>query len=147
LILLENIKELYEKIGYRGAGIALFRETPQGFKIFLGKRKFNPGKNSWTFPGGGVEGKDSFWKTAVREFWEETGIGFGMLNAKTIDEVVISAPFFEWHTFMCLIPGTILRTKLIEFSKMAWVPETKINQYRLHPGVKTVIDRYRKLRR
>ena len=36
--------------------------------------RINYAHKNWTFPGGGVKGKESYMKGAERELWEETGI-------------------------------------------------------------------------
>ena len=37
---------------YKGAGIALFKKTSEGYSILLGKRTINPGKGKWYIFGG-----------------------------------------------------------------------------------------------
>lgn len=49
-------------------------------KIFLVKRKFEPLKDFWSFPGGRVEKEESVEQGAIRETKEETGIDIKIIK-------------------------------------------------------------------
>ena len=53
IILITSIILYFHFPSYKGAGIALFRKNKNGYEILLGKRKYNPGKDKWSIPGGG----------------------------------------------------------------------------------------------
>ena len=143
----ETYQKLNERYGYRGAGIALFREEPNNaFSILVGKRAFNPGKGLWSFPGGGAEKGESPIKTAKREFLEETSIRLDRLKPVYVDHIRISIPLFVWDTF---IFSTTSHTRFRigdEFTKMGWATETTFKKLNIHFGVKEAYEAYKKYR-
>jgi len=143
----EELQSFYERIGYKGAGIALFREEPKGaFSVFLGKRAYHPGKGLWTFPGGSAEPKENALHTAWREFYEETGVKLATLKAQYIDEYEIKAPLFQWKTFIYVTDAHIRLKISHEFSKAGWVKEETFPKLNLHFGVKPVYEAYKQFR-
>jgi len=49
-------------------------------QVLLGKRKNAHGANTWAFPGGHLESNESITDCAVREVFEETGLGIKNLR-------------------------------------------------------------------
>jgi 8-oxo-dGTP diphosphatase len=64
-----------------GVGVIVMRDD----KILLGKRKGSHGEGTWCFPGGHLEGGESFYDCTRRETKEETG-----LEIKIIEEIPIT---------------------------------------------------------
>lgn len=56
------------------ADVAVLKETPTVDKVLLIKRKNEPYKDCWAFPGGFMEMSESLADCASRELKEETGI-------------------------------------------------------------------------
>lgn len=54
--------------------VAIFRKNGHSIEILLEKRKFDPAKGEWAFPGGHVEGRETYSQAAKREVEEETGL-------------------------------------------------------------------------
>lgn len=133
---------------YKGAGIALFQKQNNEYAILLGKRTIKPDKGKWSIPGGKFEQTDSsFFETAIREFWEETGI---KLSSNEKDAVICSFhyPFFEWKTFMYDVDSCFHAPKILgyEFSEMRFIPLKEIQKYELAFGVRKEIRRFLKKR-
>ena len=133
--------------GYRGAGIALFREEPQGtFSVLLGKRKYNPGKGQWSFPGGKAKRKEIPFEAAKREFREETGVNLEELKPIYISHIRTLIPFFDWDTFIISTTSHMVFTQVGEFDVLEWVDESVLNRLDLHFGVRQACKAYRKYR-
>jgi 8-oxo-dGTP pyrophosphatase MutT (NUDIX family) len=140
---------IFKRKSYKGAGIALFREEPnKGFNVLLGQRKYNPGKNKWSFPGGAMEPRDtSFQETACREFSEEAGVSLPELDAKDITDCYeINLPFFHWKTFIYTTKSNTSFTRIREFTKLDWVNEEDFLKLPKHFWVKPVYRMYKKYR-
>ena len=136
------------RFGYRGAGIALFREEPGGtFSVLLGKRKYNPGKGQWSFPGGKAERKEMPLEAAKREFYEEIGVNLEDLKPVFISHIKTLIPFFDWDTFIFSSTSNIVFTEVHEFEELIWVDETALKCLYLHFGVRQACKAYRKYRR
>lgn len=155
MLLFKEVKETYnkinkinERIGYRGAGIALFREEPKGaFSVLIGKRAYNPGKGQWSFPGGGAERGEDPLRVAAREFWEETSIKIGWLKPTYIDHIRVSIPLFVWDTFI-FVTASHTRFKIgHKFTKLGWVKEDTFKRLKLHFGVREAYEIYKKYRK
>lgn len=152
MLLFREAKKAYDKlnerIGYRGAGIALFREEAKGaFSVLIGKRAFNPGKGQWSFPGGGAEKGEEPLKAAAREFWEETSIKIGWLKPTYVDHIRISIPLFVWDTFI-FVTASHTRFKIgNEFTKLGWAKEATFKRLNLHFGVREAYEIYLKYRK
>jgi hypothetical protein len=104
---------------YRGGGVLYYTRGPAGtVEILLALRKYNPNKNTWSIPGGGLERLDAgdLIRCAMRETREE---GFGghpnveaALTAAQSRELMspgsssvrIRLPFFDWRTLLVELP-------------------------------------------
>jgi 8-oxo-dGTP pyrophosphatase MutT (NUDIX family) len=149
----------YRLRNYKGAGIALFREEPdKTFSVLLGKRKHNPGKNKWSFPGGEMETEETvkreireetFEETAKREFLEETGVSLPEPDAKQIGVYKNNLPFFHWKTFLYTTKSNITfnKDKIREFSELIWVNKKEFLKLPKHLWVKSVYREYKKYRK
>ena len=60
---------------YATCDVVVFTIRKGRLEVLLVKRKNPPHKNAWAIPGGFVEEKETLEKAALRELWEETGIG------------------------------------------------------------------------
>ena len=137
-----------ERLGYRGAGIALFREELKGaFSVLLGKRKYNPGKGQWSFPGGKADRGESPLGAAKREFCEETGVNLELLKPAFIGHIRTRIPLFDWDTFIFSTTSHMGSTQIREFTDLEWMDESAFNCRDLHFGVREACKVYRKYRR
>lgn len=137
------------KLPYKGAGVALFKKTDNGYAILLGKRKYNPQADKWSIPGGGYELKDlTLYMTARRELHEETGLYLQDVKLAQIGETVyyhIKFPFFKWKTYMYEVPYDFpAPSKYHEFYEMKYIPLNTIGNYKLAFGVKKEIKKFLK---
>jgi len=136
-----------ERLGYRGAGIALFREEPEGtFSLLLGERKYNPGKGQWSFPGGKADRGESPLEAAKREFREETGVNLDLFKPAYISHIRTLIPFFDWDTFIFSTTFHMGFTQKHEFIDLEWADESALNCRNLHFGVREACKVYRKYR-
>lgn len=132
---------------YKGGGLAVFKKNGNEVSVFLGKRKNFPFKGKWTFPGGGNEGKESLFQTAVREWREETGTKILGKFVSRIGSFTIKFPLFRWKTVIIETSQNFRLNKnllFMEFSDYEWVPLKNLARYELHPYVKKVICHYEK---
>ena len=138
---------LYRRIpSYKGAGIALFREKDGKYELFLGLRKYNPGKNKWSIPGGGYESYDnSLDVTAKREFTEELSLDFNKLDASFVNEVKIILPKYKWSTFCYVLNKDIrLSQNIHEFSALKFIPVENLENLDLNLFVRTEVSKFLK---
>lgn len=123
--------------GYRGGGVLYYTRGPSGsVEILLGLRKYNPNKNTWSIPGGGLEFADSqdLVRCALREAREEGFSGHAMVEAALSaaqsrelmapgsSSVRIRLPFFDWRTLLVELlhkPDAWPR-RILEFSRAEW---------------------------
>ena len=130
---------------YKGAGIAIFHKGNNGYEILLGKRKYNPGKDKWSIPGGGYEKYDnSLFDTAKRECKEELSLDINKLNAELVNVYSIWLPKFKWKTFLYDLREDIyFNNKIIhEFSELKFISINDIKNYKLNLFVKGEIKRF-----
>lgn len=101
----------------------------QDYHILLGKRNYNcpkfrikdifhlftkggrqhlrySAKPQWSVPGGGMEYKDngSYFRCAIREFWEETDYKLPQDKKCFIGCKTIKLPFFSWKAYYIELP-------------------------------------------
>lgn len=130
-----------------GAGVLFMKETPQGYKVLLGKRAISPGRGKWTIPGGKCEKNESARETALREAREEVpsinltgkskykrGALFGGYTAVL--------PFFKFKTIFVMLNRRYIKKKIrhnFEFLEVKWFSiDTLPNN--LHWGVKEAVQ-------
>jgi len=68
-------------------GSAVVLENDKG-EVLLVKRKYNPAKGFWVFPGGGIKFSENFKETAKRELKEETGFNISVGDFITVCELI-----------------------------------------------------------
>lgn len=130
---------------YKGAGILLFRSIGNGYEVFLGKRKYNPGRGKWSIPGGGKETYDKDYRAcAERELWEETGIDLNQIDHMDCEEFRISIPYFHWSTFIVMTKGCFPIPRPREFYELDWIRLEDIKEY---PHVEILAMEIKKLKR
>ncbi|MGD1821915.1 MAG: NUDIX hydrolase [Pleomorphochaeta sp.] len=112
---------------YHGAGMLLWHKEEDGnISVLLGRRSFNPCKNLWNIPGGGFEDKKdgydnnlrAYYKTAIRETYEEFGIEVDNLDKRPLWKMHV--PFFNWEVYESEIKSKINPSFNMEFSTVNW---------------------------
>lgn len=133
---------------YKGAGIALFKKTSDGYSVLLGKRTIKPNKGKWSIFGGRTESYDNTpFETAKREFREESYIDLDSLNAKLIGTCKFNLFVFKWSTFLYIVDESFSPPTRFcsEFSEFRFIKLTEIKNYKLGFGVKKEIREFLKL--
>ena len=133
---------------YKGAGIALFKKTSDGYSVLLGKRTIKPNKGKWSIFGGRTESYDNTpYETAKREFREESYMDLDSLNAKLIGTCNFNLPFFKWTTFLYEVDYSFSIPVRFssEFSELRFIALKKIKNYKLAFGVKKEIKKHLRL--
>lgn len=124
---------------YRGSGILLVNDQ----KVFLGLRKFNPFKGSWTIPGGKHNRRESDLSTALRELKEEIGfISKKPIYGKIIGYKIIRIPYLFQFTIFIVETKYQLKTfikKPKEFYIARWFNKNTLPSP-LHPGILELIS-------
>jgi 8-oxo-dGTP pyrophosphatase MutT (NUDIX family) len=139
---------------YRGGGVAVFRINNGKPEVLLGLRANNPGRGTWSFPGGGAEKEERLITAAVREFREETGVQLFRRYITKTGVFQVKRLFFEWNTIIIESTQNIPVRKHPEknyefknrasgeFDSLRWIPVPEIGNYKLHRWVRNVIDFY-----
>lgn len=136
--------------------MAAFRKKNGKAEVLLGLRLNNPGKGKWSFPGGGVEGKENLSTTAVREFREEVGVQLLDRYITKIGVYKIHNLLFEWETQIVettqnINPkgvGSWWRTGEAaknyggEFATLEWFALEDLGKLKLHRWVREVVKVY-----
>ena len=148
-LLICSIFIIYKKLPlYKGAGIAVFIHNGDDFELLLGKRKYNPDKNKWSIPGGGLEESDeSFLDGAKREFQEELNYNFDNIKTTLVTTVSINIPKYKWKTFCYLTDNTFFydANKIHEFSELKYIPLNELKNYHLATFVKKEVRAFLKV--
>lgn len=139
---------------FRGAGCLLHRTDENGNTwVFLGCRRYRPGKGHWSVPGGAAHertrdrARETFWETARRETLEETGIDPSYLvppPEKAWPSIWIELPGFRWRTFLVAVNQTYDPRTSHEFSETGWYQTEELPRP-LHFGMKIALRRLRRL--
>ena len=143
----------------------------QDYYLLLGKRKYNclkfrfkdifhwftksgrqhlrhSAKPQWSVPGGGMENIDngSYFRCAIREFWEETDYKLPSDEKCFIGHKSIMLPFFKWKAYFIELPfkdanEIIAKRKYFsEFSELKLVEiDDALKAYNLSFGMKSEI--------
>jgi 8-oxo-dGTP pyrophosphatase MutT (NUDIX family) len=131
---------------YKGAGLLIMALMPDSEPyILLGKRKHNPGKGAWSFPGGGKEHNDpSFAHTALREGREEIRCReLDSLDPQQLVPLVsYNLIYYEWVTYGAVLhcPSLPEVSILHEFSELQWFPARHLPAP-LHWGVRPAVTK------
>jgi len=122
-------------------------------KLLLVERAKEPLQGYWSLPGGIVEAGEKLEDAIRREVLEETGLEVEPLSMFEIFERIIpddeGKP--EYHyvliDYLCKPTGGVLLAAS-DVSRVAWVPERNLRDYRLTEGTLSVIERaFAKLQR
>lgn len=112
----------------RGASLCLL--APSARSVLLGRRKAEPYRDAWAFPGGSLEPAESAWEAARRELQEETGLGLPAATAPLAEERVFvgSPPQGSGEPWVvelrCFVAATLYALPPAESGELAarWVP-------------------------
>ena len=134
---------------FLGVGALIF----EGREILLVERAKEPLKGYWSLPGGVVEAGEKLEDAIRREVREETGLEIEPLAMFEIFERIMpdSEARPEYHyvllDYLCRVVGGQLAAAS-DVSKVAWVPEQSLSEYRLTEGTQAVVERaFAKLQR
>jgi 8-oxo-dGTP pyrophosphatase MutT (NUDIX family) len=124
----------------------VFRKNNGKTEVLLGLRLNNPGKGRWSFPGGGVEGKEKLITAGIREFREEVGVQLYGRYITKIGVYKIHNFLFDWETQIIETTQNIdpksIDSCYGEFAVLKWVDLDDIDNFRLHRWVLEVINIY-----
>jgi 8-oxo-dGTP diphosphatase len=122
-------------------------------KLLLVERAKEPMKGYWSLPGGIVESGEKLEDAIRREVVEETGLEVELLSMFEIFERIIpdAAGKAEYHyvliDYLCKPSGGNLLAAS-DVSRVAWVAERNLRDYRLTEGTLSAIERaFAKLQR
>ncbi len=115
-------------------------------EILLVERGKEPLKGYWSLPGGILETGEKLEDAIRREVREETGLEIDNLSIFEIFERIIpdAEGRAEYHyvliDYVCRPSGGEL-CAATDVSAVAWVPQTRLSEYRLTDGTLAVIER------
>ena len=119
----------------------------------LVERGTEPLKGYWSLPGGIVETGENLNDSIRREVLEETGLDVEPLSVFEIFERIIpdAEGRIEYHyvliDYLCR-PGGGKLEAASDVSRVAWVPQQNLGEYRLTEGTLAVVERaFAKLQR
>ncbi|MDQ6759734.1 MAG: NUDIX hydrolase [Acidobacteriota bacterium] len=134
----------YPKRPLVGVGALVFADADQG--ILLIERGKEPLKGFWSLPGGLLEVGEKLTDAVRREVQEETGLEVEPMSLFEIFERIMpdaeGRP--EYHyvlmDYLCRVVGGQLQAAS-DVSRVAWVPQRNLKDYRLTEGTQAVIER------
>jgi len=139
----------YPSRPFLGVGALIFQDR----NLLLVERAKEPLKGFWSIPGGIVEAGEKLEEGIRREVLEETGLEVEPLSIFEIFERIIPDPEGrpEYHyvliDYLCRTVGGRLEAAS-DVSRVVWVPEQKLRDYRITEGTLEVIERaFAKLQR
>jgi 8-oxo-dGTP diphosphatase len=118
----------------------------QNDEILLVERGTEPLMGLWSLPGGLLEIGEKLACAVEREVLEETGLEIEPLSVFEIFERIMPAPDgrVEYHyvliDYLCRVTGGRMQAAS-DVSRVAWVPQRELPDYRLTEGTLTVIER------
>lgn len=131
-IIKEEILELLKE-GRSKCAAGLIAINERNGKVLVGRRSQhvnNPG--AWVFPGGKVEGRESFRGAALREFGEETWYRGGHNNLQRV--YMQPSDNFNYYMYMGTVENFDFKMDDREFDIMEWVD---YNDFRENPKYET----------
>lgn len=139
----------YPSRPFLGVGALIFEDG----NLLLVERAQEPLKGYWSIPGGIVEAGEKLEDGIRREVREETGLEVEPLSIFEIFERIIpdAEGKAEYHyvliDYLCRAVGGRLAAAS-DVSRVAWVSEQNIREYRLTEGTLAVVERaFAKLQR
>ena len=117
------------------------------FEVLLGKRACGKGYGKWAILGGRMETIDNdYWECALREFWEESGVGIWNLQSKKLAVKKTDCPFFLWRTYMILTWGYFPEFEINyrEHSELRWFPVSTVCKQNLWINLNHEIRAFRR---
>lgn len=144
-----NDDRRYPTRPFLGVGALIFEDS----KILLVERAQEPLKGYWSLPGGILETGEKLEAAIRREVREETGLEIEPLSIFEIFERIMpdAGGRPEYHyvliDYLCRPTGGRLQAAS-DVSRVGWVAEQNLGQYRLTEGTLAVIERaFAKLQR
>lgn len=132
----------YPSRPFLGVGALIFDNE----KLLIVERAGEPFKGYWSLPGGIVECGEKLEQGIRREVLEETGLEVEPLSVFEIFERIILGADgkTEYHyvliDYLCRPVGGQL-SAASDVSRVAWVTEQKLRDYRLTDGTLSVVER------
>lgn len=132
----------YPSRPFLGVGALIFDND----KLLIVERAGEPFKGYWSLPGGIVECGEKLDQGIRREVLEETGLEVEPLSVFEIFERIIpdADGKTEYHyvliDYLCRPVGGRL-SAASDVSRVAWVTEQKLRDYRLTDGTLSVVER------
>ncbi len=132
----------YPSRPFLGVGALIFDNE----KLLIVERAGEPFKGYWSLPGGIVECGEKLEQGIRREVLEETGLEVEPLSVFEIFERIIpdADGKTEYHyvliDYLCRPVGGRL-SAASDVSRVAWVTEQKLGDYRLTDGTLSVVER------
>ncbi|ABM81248.1 NUDIX hydrolase [Hyperthermus butylicus] len=128
-----------------GVGAIVVRRGSAGLEVLLVRRKYDPFRGYWSFPGGHVEPGEPLLEAAARELLEETGIRARPLGVIHIHELVAEGPDGRRHHYVIIdvvfeYEGGEPRASS-DAEDAAFVPLVEALKLRLTPGARLVLQK------
>jgi len=132
----------YPKRPFLGIGALIFEQD----RILLVERGHEPLKGYWSLPGGILETGETLEQGIRREVREETGLEVEPLSMFEVFERIMpdGAGKTEYHyvliDYLCRpVGGTLAAAS--DVSRVVWVTQSELAQYRLTDGTLGVVER------
>ena len=132
----------YPKRPFLGIGALIFEQD----RILLVERGHEPLKGYWSLPGGILETGETLEQGIRREVREETGLEVEPLSMFEVFERIMpdGAGKTEYHCvlidYLCRpVGGTLAAAS--DVSRVVWVTQSELAQYRLTDGTLGVVER------
>jgi len=132
----------YPSRPFLGVGALIF----DGGRLLLVERGHEPLKGYWSLPGGILETGETLEQGVRREVREETGLDVETLSIFEIFERIMPDPAgkTEYHyvliDYLCRPMGGSLAAAS-DVSRVVWVTQPELAQYRLTDGTLAVVER------